>query len=61
MHSVIKDDNLFQSVLGFPNLNPNSDVAACVLIRMFPVYLTFHNDLLVTNLRFQIYKLLEPD
>ena len=49
MHSLIKD-NSFQSLLGFRDLIPNSDVVSCYMIKMFPVFFFFHKDLLVKNL-----------
>ena len=46
MHPVIKDNNSFQSLLGFPNLNPNSDMASFNLIKLSPILFIFHKDCL---------------
>ena len=49
IHPVIKDDNWCQSWLHFPDLNPNFDDIIEIDL-MSPIYFSFHEDLLVTNL-----------
>ena len=33
--------NFFQSLSSFPNLNPNSDMASCDLIKMSPIFFSY--------------------
>ena len=55
MHPLIKD-NLFQSLLVFWSLNPNSDTPSCYSIKMYFMYFSnlflFHKDLLVKIYKF---------
>ena len=36
--------NLFRSLSNFPDLDPNSDMALCNLIKMSPILFIFHKD-----------------